>query len=294
MGGGKSKSKSTSSSVSGSAQKWAQPYAIGGASSVQSVFNQNQPGLQNLTKTVQDDLVPSLLSKYKSGLGNVGAANAFSSDVLSGKYLNGNPYLDDVIGRASGDVTSSVAGLFSGAGRYGSAAHQGVLADKIGELSSGLRYQNYATEMDRMGQAAQNAQNFNTADISQALAAIGAGAELPYVGSSNLANSLGALFSGGSSQSKSTQTQGGGFLGNLLSAGAQIGSAAIMASSRHLKTKIKLLRRDPDGLGWYEFAYKRAPDTMLTGVMADEVKALRPAAYIADFNGHEAVNYAAL
>lgn len=70
----------------------------------------------------------------------------------------------------------------------------------------------------------------------------------------------------------------------------------ILASDRRLKTRIRLLRRDPDGLGWYEFAYKSAPDVLFTGVMADEVKELRPAAYVPGFvNGeYDGVNYSQL
>jgi hypothetical protein len=71
---------------------------------------------------------------------------------------------------------------------------------------------------------------------------------------------------------------------------------ALKLSDRRLKTNIELLRRDPDGLGWYRFAYKRAPDTILEGVMADEVKELRPQAYIPNYqgSGFDAVNYANL
>lgn len=65
-------------------------------------------------------------------------------------------------------------------------------------------------------------------------------------------------------------------------------------SDRRLKTKIRLLRREPDGLGWYEFAYHSAPDMLVEGVMADEVKALRPKAYSEDARGYGMVNYAEL
>jgi hypothetical protein len=75
-------------------------------------------------------------------------------------------------------------------------------------------------------------------------------------------------------------------------AGSMFGGSSY--SDRRLKTKIKLLRRDEDGLGWYEFAYSQSPDLMLEGVMADEVKALRPKAYSEDARGYGMVNYAEL
>lgn len=297
MGG---KSKTTASSVSGSAQKWAQPYATAGASAVQNVFNQNQPGLDRLTQMVQGDIVPSLSGKYKAGLPGVGQAQGYYGDVLSGKYLEGNPHLDQIISRMRSNVADGVNSQFSLAGRYGSGMHTDVLADSLADAEGGLRYQNYATEMDRMGQAAQGSLNANTADISQLLAALGVGAELPYVGSSNLGNSLGALFNGGTS----TQTQKGpGLLGSLLGGAAQIGSAAIMAggkaaSARELKTDIEEvgLWDGKDALRRYRFRYRGDPSrTVYEGVMADEVKALRPHAYVPNFVGDKAgVNYAAL
>jgi hypothetical protein len=215
--------------------------------------------------------------------------------VLGGKYLQGNPYMDQILSRLRGDVTNGVNSQFEMAGRYGSDAHGAGLARGLGDAEGALLYQNYGDEMNRMGDAAQAAQASNLGNYSQLLASLGLGAELPYTGSSSLANSLGSLFNGGTSTSKSVD-KGPGLLGSILGGAAQVGSAAIMASDRRMKTKIKLLRRDPDGLGWYEFAYKKAPSEMLVGVMADEVKELRPNAYVPNWqgSGFDAVNYAAL
>ena len=52
-----------------------------------------------------------------------------------------------------------------------------------------------------------------------------------------------------------------------------------------------------DGLGWFNFVYKNDPDaTVYHGVMAHEVKELRPQAYIPNYrgSGFDGVNYAAL
>jgi hypothetical protein len=82
-------------------------------------------------------------------------------------------------------------------------------------------------------------------------------------------------------------------IGNSIGQIAQLG--AMFLSEPSAKTKIELIRRDPDGLGWYRFAYKTEPDTMLEGVMADEVEALRPHALGPRLpNGWRTVNYAML
>lgn len=73
-----------------------------------------------------------------------------------------------------------------------------------------------------------------------------------------------------------------------------IGGIASIFSDRRLKRDIKLLRKDDDGLGWYEFAYKWAPFRKFVGVMADEVAKLRPHALGPERHGHATVNYGAL
>ncbi len=66
----------------------------------------------------------------------------YASDVLGGKYLSGNPYLETIIGQSRAGTNAN----FSGAGRYNSGAHAGWLMDS--EL--GLRYKDYDQERLRM------------------------------------------------------------------------------------------------------------------------------------------------
>jgi hypothetical protein len=74
-----------------------------------------------------------------------------------------------------------------------------------------------------------------------------------------------------------------------------IAAAAIpylMASDRRLKTNIKQLGTHPLGIGWYSFDYIWGESS--EGVMADEVRAVRPSAVHRLPCGYDAVNYAAL
>lgn len=289
MTGGKSKS----TSESGSAQKWAQPYASAAANTVQGVYNANADNLANLSQKATD-LVGTFQNAYNSA-GNTGAsANDFYKQVLSGKYLNsGNPYLQGMIDSTNKDVTNQTNSQFTLAGRYGSGAHTDVLASALADAENQLRYQNYSDEMNRMMGAAEGnvAADSAAASAQQAaaqtlLAQQALAAEMPYTGAESLASSLGQLFNGGTS----TQTQKTSLLSNLLSAGAQVGSAAIAASDPALKTNVVKLSEEPDGLGLYEWSYLGS-DERDVGVMADEVAQLRPWALGPVLDGFMSVDY---
>lgn len=286
-------SKSKSKSESGSAQKWAQPYASAAANTVQGVYNANADNLANLSQKATD-LVGTFQNAYNSE-GNTGAsANDFYKQVLSGKYLNsGNPYLQGMIDSTNKDVTNQTNSQFTLAGRYGSGAHTDVLASALADAENQLRYQNYSDEMNRMMGAAEGnvAADSAAAQAQQAaaqtlLAQQALAAEMPYKGAESLASSLGQLFNGGTS----TQTQKTGLLGNLLSAGAQVGSAAISKSDPALKTNVVKLSEEPDGLGLYEWSYLGSEERDV-GVMADEVAQLRPWALGPVVDGFATVNY---
>ena len=101
---------------------------------------------------------------------------------IRGEYLApGNPYLDQAISSAvrpmvreyMGAVAPGLDARFSKAGRYGSGMHafsqqgaQEALARGIGDVASGMGYQNYLAERNRMLQAAQQAPAMAAADYA--------------------------------------------------------------------------------------------------------------------------------
>lgn len=244
---------SSSSSISGSAQAWAKPYARAGASAVQSVFNQNQPGLQQLTDLTRGSLIPSMLNKFNASQQTAGQANQHWSNLLS-HGPQSNPYLENIIGQMREGVGNEVNSQFAGAGRYGSGAHNQVIARALADQEAQLRYQDYGTQTARQDAAANAAQGASVADNGALMAALGLGAELPYTGSSNLANSLGALFNGGTSTSKSV-TKGPSLFQTILGNAASAASTAAMACDRRLKHEIRLHNIEHDGLPIYQFRY---------------------------------------
>ncbi len=282
---------SSGSTKSGSAQKWAKPFAKEAAANVQGVVNANAGNLASLSSGLSG-MVPGLMDKYSAGDAGVDAAGGYITDVLGGKYMAGNPMLQGMIDQMAGDVTSRVGAAYGSRGSFGGTAHTTALAKGLSESELALRYGNYSDEMNRMGSAAGMAPcvaQGQYVGLPEILQSSGLAAELPYTGINALSGNLASLFSGG-------KTKGPGIGGQLLAGAAgAAGSYFGAQSDRRSKTNIELLRRDADGLGWYRFAYKTDPKTMLEGVMADEVKELRPAAYIPNFNGDFAgVNYAAL
>lgn len=86
--------------------------------------------------------------------GQPGAAQQYLSGTAGGEFLNGSPYLNDIITQTNQKVGDSANALFAGSGRYGSGAHQGVLSDSIASNTSNLLNQNYQQERDRQLQAA--------------------------------------------------------------------------------------------------------------------------------------------
>ena len=289
MGGGKPKSSSTS--FSGSGQAWAQPYATAGAGSVQSVYNQAQPGLQGLTDLTQKSLVPAITGKFNAGLEGADAARSYNMNVLQSPW-GSNPQLEAMIGQQRRSVSDEANGLFARSGRYGSGAHQDLLTRNLGDMESNLRYNDYFTEMQRRSQAADSLTGANQQEFNQSLAGVGMGAELPYTGANNLANSLGSLFSGGTEKSKS---KGASPIWGAIGAAAGAAASAGAASDRRLKKDIVEVGELPNGLKVYDFRYRSDPEEVTyRGVMADEVKDKVPEAYIENFNGsgHAGVNYA--
>lgn len=90
------------------------------------------------------------------------------------------------------------------------------------------------------------------------------------------------------STSSSKQSAGlGGVLGGLAS------NAAVF-SDRRLKQDIVKIGEHEDGLGVYNYSYVWSPEKTETGVMADEVEALRPWALGPEVKGYKTVNYGRL
>lgn len=81
-------------------------------------------------------------------------AQGYVNDVLAGKYLNSDPYKDQVFQNIQSKVLPSVNSQFMGSGRYGSDSHAGTMTTDLTNAYAPYASQQYQQGLDRMGQAA--------------------------------------------------------------------------------------------------------------------------------------------
>lgn len=333
---GKSKTTTTSGP-----SKWQMQSVTPALDSVTSVYNANKQPIADISGGIQG-LFPGLMSDYQAGDANLDEARGYSSDVLGGSYLGGNPFaksfdgfsanpninpngfLDSIINQTNNDVTDRTKAGFGSRGSFGGTAYIKSLSDSLAKNENNLRYTeadkvrgmqvddfnriqsgqandfaqtralnsaNYATERGNMESAANRAPALISADnarLAPLLSAGEAGTSLPFAGVSNYADLISRLVN---MQGETTTKQSGGLLQSLLGAGSSLGSAAILASDRRLKTNIRKVGEAVDGLGWYEYDIF---GSRTRGVMADEVERLRPWAMGPEINGYKSVAYGAL
>lgn len=172
-GGGKGGGSQTTTTNS---QPWsgAQPYLQQGFHDLQQIYqygNPTGPTQYGAGQVNTPDYYPGStvapMSNYTQAAINaqaqraangsplVDAAQRQLTDTMQGKYLNAdsNPYLGSAINAATAPVEAAVNSAFSSAGRYGpNAAMTDQLARSIGDISSGMAYQNYSDERNRQNQ----------------------------------------------------------------------------------------------------------------------------------------------
>lgn len=292
---GKKTSKTSSTSTP---WKPAQGDILGAIGTTRDVVNQNQGNLQNLSSQI-GGFLPGLGEKAFGDNPLLGAGNSYATDVLGGKYLNANPYLDGMINSTANDVQDRVNSLFSKSGASLGTQHAGVLSKELANAENTMRYGNYAQErQNQQGAASMIPSLYGSqfAGVTPYLAAAQTAGTLPYAGIGNLGSIIGLAGNSG----QTTGKQPGGWGTDLLNAAASIGSAAIMASDPKLKTNLVRIGEwdsKGDGLGKWEWNWKSSPNGKKeTGVISTEVAALRPWALVPNFrgDGNDGVNYARL
>lgn len=95
---------------------------------------------------------------------------------IGGGYLQGNPYLEAMIGRTNDDVQARMGQLGYGSGSFGNSGVQQTAARTLADSANALRYQNYGDERGRQMVAIGAAPGMAQADYADANALLGAGA----------------------------------------------------------------------------------------------------------------------
>lgn len=270
--------------------KPAQPYILKGLEQSGAVFDQQQPSLNKFSGMQMDSYGRIAPGAEQGILGSQSLVN----DTLSGKYLNGNPYMQGMIDQTNESVRDQVASQFSSAGRYGSDYNVGELTRQLANAENGMRYQNYGQERAYQNDAIGQAQSLMGG--SQSL--LNNAAELPWLGVGALNGNIRQASNGYGT----TTTKQGTNIGQMLLAGASNAASAYLGSDIRLKTNIEKVGQYPDGLGIYDFDYLPIegqiaafmPEGRQRGVMAHEVAELRPHALGPVVDGYATVNYGAL
>lgn len=334
-GGGAGATSTTSTSAPWSES---QPYLKDLMSQAQNWYNSGQgsqqfPGSTSVPLS-QDTMTALDMIRQKASLGSplMGAANQNAQDTIEGKYLSpdSNPYLKDTFNQASNAVNSAVNGQFSAAGRYGSGAQTGVLADKNNQLATDIYGGNYQAERARQAAMTGLAPSLASADYNDANALLGAGNVQQQQSANDLQSKIDAFYANQNNplqrlQSYNSLLQGfgglggtttgqgvkgttsnpiGGALGGAASGaaigsvipglgtgiGAGIGGLLGLFSDSRLKKNIKRVGTLMSGIPVYSFNYIWGGAQKI-GVMAQDVLKIKPEAVSLDNSGFYKVNY---
>lgn len=194
----------------------AQPFILKNLQQQDDVFNASQPDLMKYSG-MQRDTYGRVAPGAEQGI--MGAQSVVNRN-LSGANLQGNPYLDAILGRTRENVTASVGDQFGSGGRFGSGMHASILSRELANAENQARYQDYGVERGYQQQAIGDAQNLMGG--SQSL--LNNAAELPWTG---VQAANGAVRQASSGYGTQTTKQSGG-LGQMLAgiAGAGLGGWA--------------------------------------------------------------------
>tara|TARA_R100000234_G_scaffold119352_1_gene102044 strand:- start:683 stop:1507 length:825 start_codon:yes stop_codon:yes gene_type:complete len=153
------------------------PYLEKGFQRAEELFNASTPNYYP-----KDTYVPFAsetetalqLAKARATQGNplLNQSQTYADNVMRGAFLNpsSNPYLNNLFTTMSDKVKAGVNSSVAQAGRYGSGAHTGVLADSLGDLANKVYADNYNREravMDSMSMRAPQLGEMDYNDIAK-------------------------------------------------------------------------------------------------------------------------------
>ena len=190
-----------------------------------------------------------------------------------------NPYLQQMIDQTNSSVRNQLQAQMGRRGAVGGSDYTNLIARALARNETEARFGDFNSAQQRRLQAAGLAPGLLQGSLMplQLGAQLGSqGAMLPLQAA--LANSAGvAGLLGPYTNTESRTVQSGGLLESILGAGAQLGSAAILACDIRLKKNIEWIGLTPAGLPLYKFDYIGGARGVI-GPMAQEVAVLQPEA----------------
>ncbi|WP_372732231.1 hypothetical protein [Novosphingobium sp.] len=200
--------------------KKSEPYILGAADALQGDYQSGKGVVSGISDTISG-LIPGLADDVRAGNPAVNAATGYVTDVLGGtKYGAGNPQLEAMIAQTGNNVRNQSQAALGTRGLTGGSAYTDIVSRALAQNETGLRYQDYDNERQRMAQAASLAPSLAGAEqlpLQSLLAASSLGAELPFMASGQYARNISGLLS---PYTQTTQKQGfGQLLGGIAGAG---------------------------------------------------------------------------
>lgn len=189
------------------------PQITGAASNISNAYAQQNPKITGITDQL-GSLVPGLISAAQNGDPNVNAAKAYNTDVLSGRYLTGNPYLDSIVSQTNNDVRNGSEASLGTRGLVGGSAMADIVSRNLANNESNLRYTDYSNERNHMDTAAGQAAGLAAAGYLpiSAIESIAQDQQLPVQSATGAGAGIGGLLG----QYTNTTTKSSPSLGMLL------------------------------------------------------------------------------
>lgn len=201
--------------------KAALPYINSATTASQNAYNQSQ-GLANQSVSILQQNLPGVVDRT---INNplLSAASGYTSDVLRGKYLTGNPLLDQQIANTNASVTDGVNSAIGTRGLAGGSAQTQLLGRELARNETNLRYTDYNNERTRMDQAVGNATALNGAEnqnLAALLTYLTGMTDLPQGVANNYAGSIGSLWGNSTTTTQKQSPSLGAILGQIAGSAA--------------------------------------------------------------------------
>ncbi len=208
-----------SSSTTGPS-KLALPHLNTASGALDSAYGQSSALANQAVNTLQANL-PTVLGQTFNNP-TLGAANNYTQAVLSGNFLNSNPFFDQMIANSNSHVADKVNSAIGTRGLTGGSAQTQLLGRQLAENETAARAAQYNTERGYQQNAAGTAASLSAAG-NQNLAGL-----LAYLsGTVSLPQSVASQYAGGTNSlwGDSTTTTQKQSLGTMLSSLAGSGLA---------------------------------------------------------------------
>lgn len=185
--GGASGSGSQSASSTRSLPPWLEALGPQFAGQAAEAGRLPNPGLEGFNA---DQRAAFQAVRDQAGSNLTGAASGLLGDTMSGRFLQGNPYIEDMVRQTTDDLQARFGSTALGSGSFGNANATEAGMRGMSSAANALRFQNYDNERSRQMQAAGLAPSINQMGLTNANALLGIGDQQQQFGQQQRENDM--------------------------------------------------------------------------------------------------------